>query len=250
MPLNNTCNVSAAAVRQQVQLQQSLQKIIDTAQTAIECGPDCEKQKEEDRLKQLYLDAQTNILTAPNSLTDAEKNYFVYSKGEQGYRDILYKRYKAEAEQLVILLKTNYTEQGSLAMTVEENYKSTIIGLINAQELYEEINNKNKDLAESLNISYNDFVTNNRKGFYESAAQDVVNVWYNIWWYSYYTILVILLITIFRYRSDLKFSKYYNIFIVLVLLTYPYFMPYLMGWIIETYLHIKSQIPVNIYRTL
>ena len=52
--------------------------MIEKSSEAIICGPDCQKIKVSEELKQKYLDAETNLQTAPIKLDESKKNYYVY----------------------------------------------------------------------------------------------------------------------------------------------------------------------------
>ena len=67
-------------------VQQVDSALADSANSLI-CGPDCQSQENIKTLKQLYLDAELNLKTAPENLTVAEKNYLVSVLGEDGYSD-------------------------------------------------------------------------------------------------------------------------------------------------------------------
>ena len=59
--------------------------MIDQATAAISCGPDCQNQQTSEQLKQNYLNAKTNLATAPNNVYVSRKNYIVYEEGLPAY---------------------------------------------------------------------------------------------------------------------------------------------------------------------
>ena len=50
-------------------------------QNSLSCDSKCRKDKETAKLYQKYISAKKNLTSAPNNLEEAEKNYFVASKG-------------------------------------------------------------------------------------------------------------------------------------------------------------------------
>ena len=52
---------------------------------------ECQRKKEEERLKARLMDAKNAEKSAPKITYNAEKKYYVYSKGESGWKDVLMK---------------------------------------------------------------------------------------------------------------------------------------------------------------
>ena len=65
--------------------QQKINELLDKSADAIMCGPSCQKLRITEELKQKYLDAETNMQTAPVKLEESKKNYYVYSEGSSYY---------------------------------------------------------------------------------------------------------------------------------------------------------------------
>jgi hypothetical protein len=63
--------------------------LISQASDAVLCNSECKKQRETDKLKQNYLNSQTNLASGPNQVQVAEKNYVTFTQGESGYNDLL-----------------------------------------------------------------------------------------------------------------------------------------------------------------
>jgi hypothetical protein len=49
--------------------------LISQASDAIMCNSECRKQRQADKLKQNYLNSQTNLASASNQVQVAQKNY-------------------------------------------------------------------------------------------------------------------------------------------------------------------------------
>lgn len=56
-----------------------LNSLISQASDTISCDANCQQQRKADQLKQKYLDAQTNLASAPNQLNTAQKLPGIYS---------------------------------------------------------------------------------------------------------------------------------------------------------------------------
>ena len=69
-------------LEQQQQTTEKLTALLEESTAALSCGPTCQKLKTSDDLKQKYLNAQTNLQTAPIQLENSKKNYYVFTEGE------------------------------------------------------------------------------------------------------------------------------------------------------------------------
>ena len=78
------------------------------SQQSLLCGPDCQKQKNLDELKQKYENAITNVNTAPQQLTDAKKKYFTALEGTAAYNKDVLADVTATAEQICGVLQKNF----------------------------------------------------------------------------------------------------------------------------------------------
>ena len=85
--------------------------LLEQSAEAISCGPTCQKLKVSSELKQKYLDAQTNMITAPIKLEETKKNYYVYTEGRPYYDDIKEAELKEKAEKIGILLSENFYKE-------------------------------------------------------------------------------------------------------------------------------------------
>ena len=63
--------------RQQLN-QDKINQLLEQSAEALACGPTCQKLKISEELKQKYLDAETNMQTAPIQLEETKKNYYIY----------------------------------------------------------------------------------------------------------------------------------------------------------------------------
>ena len=63
----------------------NINQTIQMINNKVMCGPECQKQKEIDDLKQKYIQAENNLNTAPSQYNTAKKNYFIASEGRPAY---------------------------------------------------------------------------------------------------------------------------------------------------------------------
>jgi len=59
--------------------------MLEKSQDALLCGPDCQKAKNVKKFQDKYINAQSNLLTAPASLDIAKEKYYVYKESQSYY---------------------------------------------------------------------------------------------------------------------------------------------------------------------
>ena len=70
---NTHLNQKKLLQKQQIS-QDKINQLLELSSQELICGPDCQQKKISTELKQKYLDAQTNLQTAPINLENTKKN--------------------------------------------------------------------------------------------------------------------------------------------------------------------------------
>jgi hypothetical protein len=238
---NNNTNNTELLQNQQITQQQ----INDLLQGSLMCGPSCQRDKITKELKQKYLDAESNLKTAPAKFEQSKRNYYVYSEGETGYNAIQEAELKEKVKNIVDQLTTLFNNELTNANTMN-SYLNT--ASINSQYTIDLLNTylaKNKELTEQLRESQSDIVTNDRKTYYESEAIENLELWYVLFWRAFYLLYIILLITL------ITTGKYgYAVASGIILLFYPYYINPLVKWLYSTITGLINKWPSNIYNNL
>jgi hypothetical protein len=137
-------------LKRQLNAQDKINSLLDSSSQSLMCGPDCQKFKTSDELKQKYQDAQTNKITAPIKLEESRKNYYVFTEGENYYNNMLEDELKKKAEQLSINISENFNEEVSSAKTMNDFYNTSLINSNYTQELLNQYSEKNAELKLKL----------------------------------------------------------------------------------------------------
>ncbi len=77
---------------------------INNANSALSCDADCQDKKKRNELKKKYLEAKTNLLTAPVQLETTYKNYLTYTKGDDAYNEYQERELQEKAKTIVSTL--------------------------------------------------------------------------------------------------------------------------------------------------
>jgi hypothetical protein len=235
-------------LQNQINAQDKINSLLETTAASISCGPDCQKIKQSDDLKQTYLDAETNIQIAPIKLEESKKNYYVFTKGENYYNNMLEEELKNKADILALKISESFNEELSSSLTMNQFYDTALINSSYTKELLDSYIKKNSELKLKLRDKRGDILTNDRKTYYETSALERLQLWYKFWWYLYYISVIVFLLAIFISPSKLSFLIK---FIVLVLLVfYPYYVDYLVTGISDFFKKINNNLPKSVYNNL
>ena len=219
--------------------------LLEQSQKAMLCGPDCQKQETAKTLQQKYLDAQTNILTAPNQLNEAAKKYYTFTQGVSGYNTYVEKDLQTKVTEIANALTQNFVNSIKAAKTINETYSSQLINSQYAQQLYTKYLDENKELSYNLNEDTTDIFTNDRKTYYEEQGNDNLDWWYKIFFRLYLILLVAYII--FFFISSSNYSVVSKIFIFILLALYPFIAVPIFLFLMRLYHRFTSVLPKNAY---
>ena len=241
--------------KQLLQKQQSttdkLTQLLATSAESLTCGPACQKTKTSEQLKQKYINAQTNVQTAPSVLEETKKNYYVYTESQPYYDNMIETELTDKANTMATLIGDNFNEEVSNAETMNAYYNTALINSSYTTDLLTELTNKNTELKRELKDKYGDILTNDRKTYYETEALSRLKLWHRFWWYIYYILfIVIVIITILREPWNSKGKIAINSITLIVYFFLPYIIHLVTNWLYNLYIKIKNMMPINVYNNL
>ena len=228
--------------------QDQINDLLNKSADALLCGPTCQKLKITDELKQKYLDAETNLKTAPIQLEQAKKNYTIYSDGRPFYNDMLEDELKKKAETISELLAENFNDEISSALTMNQYLNTALINSEYTSELFNKYADENIELKLQLRDSRGDILTNDRKTYYETDALNQLELWHRLLWYIYYILMIV--ITIAMVVSPSQLTMVSKVVLFVLLLFYPYYVDYIVRWIHGLYINMRNKLPKNVYNDL
>jgi lipopolysaccharide export LptBFGC system permease protein LptF len=244
---NTRLNQKKLLKKQQIS-QDKINQLLELSSQELICGPDCQQKKISTELKQKYLDAQTNLQTAPINLENTKKNYYVYSEGLPFYDNMREEELQQKADTISTLVSENFNSEVSDANVMNLYLNTALINSKYTAELLEDYLEKNTKLKLQLKDRYGDILTNDRKTYYETDALNTLTFWYKLFWYIYY-VLVIMLILAFIFSST-DFSRMTKIIISVFIIFYTYYIDYIVRWIYGLWKSLVSRLPKNVYNNL
>ena len=234
-------------LKKQQKTTEKLTALLEQSSAALSCGPTCQKIKTTEDLKQKYLNAQTNMKTAPIQLENSKKNYYVFTEGEPYYDDMLETELKKKAELITKTLADNFNDEYLNAKTMNSYYSTELDNSTNSHELYKIYLVKNREIQKSIKGHHGDVLTNDRKTYYETEAYEKLQEWYTLLWYMYYIVFIIFIIVISFNKSTSIPKKIFFIFLAVI---YPYVIDPILRKIYGFFHSIWKQLPKNVYNDL
>ena len=235
-------------LKRQRNSQETINQLLELSSQELICGPDCQQQKISTELKQKYLDAQTNLQTAPINLENTKKNYYVYAEGIPFYNNMLEEELQQKANKISTLVSENFDSEISDANVMNLYLNTALINSKYTTELLENYLEKNKNLKLQLKERYGDILTNDRKTYYETDALNTLTFWYKLFWYIYY-VLVIILVLVFIF-SSIDLPKMTKIIISILVIFYTYYIDYVVRWVYGLWKLLISRLPKIVYNNL
>jgi hypothetical protein len=196
--------------------------LINQANKLISCGPSCQKEKQSELLKQKYLEAQYNVTHAPEELSEATKNYIIYTQGDSEYNDYLDKDLEKKADAIISMYKTNLTSDINNIQTNLTTYKGLQINYDNIIDLYKKYKNENDSLEKKLKGKTSDIITNDRKTFYKDQTIDQLNGYYYFLFFVYVLVVIVYFLSIFLVNSNVNLSI--RILVLILMIMYPFIL--------------------------
>jgi len=193
---------------------------INNANSALSCDADCQDRKKKNELKKKYLEAKTNLLTAPVELETSYKNYLTYTKGDDAYNEYQEKELQKNAKMIVSTFKSNFSDGIENAKESYDTYSGLLLNFSHVVELYENLVKENKELELEVKNKSSDILTNDRKTYYEDQSIDNLNFYYKLIIVIYIIFLIGFAVSIFLFPSAT--SKKSLLAILLFFIIYPF----------------------------
>jgi hypothetical protein len=226
----------------------NLNDLINQANQIISCGPSCTQNQTTNQLKQNYLDAESNMVSAPQKFIAAQKEYITYTKGESGYNEFIDKELETKAEAIANTYQSKFDSEIENIEDKIKTYNGLLINHNNLVDLYKKYKKDNNKYEQMLKNKSSDILTNDRKTYYEDQGILTLKTYYFILISIYTLIVIVFLLSIFLVKSSVKLSIRFLILILLIL--YPFICYGFFHLLYKSYNNIKEYFPSNAYKNL
>ena len=221
--------------------------LVEQASEAIMCDSECRRQNEIEKLKQQYLDAETNMNTAPAQFQEARQNYLTFTQGDAVYSENMEAELQETSQTIADEFSQKFDEDSAKIETQIDTYNGLFLNFKNVFELYEKYKKENTKLFNQLKNDTNNVLTNERKTYYEDQEID------NLKFFYFYILLVVYIICVvcfgffsLRFPSQSSFIQKIIIFVFLIIL--PFISTFVLGKLINLVYEVYDLLPKNVYK--
>jgi len=233
--------------------QNKINSLLDTIKSQITCDDECQKRKQADALKQKYNDAKKNVTDAPFELTTAEKNYYEFIEGDDGYNQMLLNRYTKTAKAMKKKSLGIHENVMTDIHVLEQDYEATKLYEKRMNELLELRMKQFKTLAKTVDKDIAETQTNDRKVIYEDHEFGSLHNTRK-WTMSIYYFLVPCYLYYGKFFSAQKYKDIGTWILMILYCVFPLLLNVVVGILfylkhqIDYYL--KNKAPKNVYENI
>lgn len=149
-----------------------INSLIQLTKDKIMCDSNCQRDRKAQELRKTFYNAEQNLSKAPCEVTEAEKNFYVYTKGEKGYEDMMLTKYTKQASKLKEEAILKHKELVNELYTLIYNYKTDKTNLSRLNELMSIRLEENEKLKKIIYDNTGIANTNDRRVVYEDRAMN------------------------------------------------------------------------------
>ena len=226
----------------------SFNDLINQANQMLICGPDCMQNQKSAQLEQNYIDAETNMINAPQNVYLAKKEFITYKEGEAGYNEYIDKELTGQSEEIAKAYQEKFNTDVDSIQNSINTYRGLYINLNNVLDLFKKYELENKELEKILKNTSSDILTNDRKTFYEDQGISKLKTYYYVFLFTYIFVVIVFLLSTFLVKTTVKIST--RLFILFFMILYPFICYFLLEILKYIYTHIKYYFSSNVYRTM
>jgi len=222
--------------------------MISNSAESLTCGPDCQKTRYSEELKQKFLDAQANVNTAPDKLNTAAKEYYTYTQGTDGYNRYLSGQVSSESKNLTSTASATFSSASDKLLALTKTYNELNSTYINTIDLYKKYLTENSILEGRINGISTDTVTSDRKSFYEGQGVDNLNSWYILLKWIYIILIIVYVFGMILAGSNYSFLTKFLILIAFII--YPFVIVFVISLLYSSVSRFLSLFPKNAYTSM
>lgn len=228
--INNSSMVKMPA--EQEELLGKISSFIDNvnSQSMLRCDDECQKNKKSSELYEKYVDAQNNERNAPDEVETAERNYYVYSKGDYAYNKMKEAEYTKKGNKIANVLKREFNDKFKELELLYNNVQQQNTYNKHIDDLVDTYSKGNQQLEMDIQNTESQSNVANRKATYFSQYNTMVD---NISLVIYrLNIILAVLFIILAYLGKKMNIRFYQLVSVVMILNL--FIPY--KWFIQKFL--------------
>ena len=201
--------------------------IVNNLNSMITCDTECQKRNKADELRRKWIAAKKTLETAPSNVESTEETYYVFDKGEVGYKQMLFDRYTKIANSK----KNNAIKNHKLLInelkTLVSDYTAESLSYKKLKEFLKVRLKENKHITDSVDKNVGVVQTNDRRVVYEEFAHEWLHTVKTI-----FIILYIILVFSLLYTGSFIKNKRYTTISGIIQLFFLILFPFLVYYIV------------------
>jgi hypothetical protein len=224
--------------------------LVALANDKLMCGPDCQKDRQTEKLRQIYNNAKQTLIDAPRTFTLAEKNYLIDSKGENEYKNIMKERTIKTMNEMKKKLLDKHTQFVQDIRGYLNQYSADYIYYNRMDDFYKSSLKENKKYKQDIADYTSNMNVNNRKVFYENEEIDNLSFFRIVLLVIYFAVLIAILYKMDFIGNQLYTNKYalFAIFMYIMFGLYVDWVSKMVYYLRQKITHIfENDAPRNVY---
>ena len=209
------------------------------------CDTTCQRNKKENELKEILEEKKTNVVTAPDQLFDARKNYLEYTDGTSEYVKKREKELYNSANKWRKNTQDGWKADVKKMETSIDAYEDSYNSLTELDSFYGRISLSNSSLKREYELMLSKNSTNDRKAFYEMQGTEDLGWWYMIMKWLY--ILLIISFIVASFLTPTTYSWKVRGILLAILILYPFVISSIAVTSFASIRATLSMIPYNTY---
>lgn len=197
-------------LQNQAEMARSINAMLEQLNAMSACGPNCQKERKIQELKQAYDQALKNDKNEGKSLNEARKNYFTYAFGEKYYQEKEREILSKVADDHIKKLNTKHNNLVSEIKRQKKQKEDNEIAFDRMEQLQTKYVTSNDKLLNTMDNREAVVETSQRKVYYTTQKMDRL---------QFYQKLVSIFLKILLFVSFFYFiykKKYVSLVIILV----------------------------------
>jgi uncharacterized membrane protein YccC len=223
-------------------------KFIDSANEALACDATCQQNKTASDLEQKYLDAKTNLLSAPSQVEQAAQDFITFTKGTSGYQEYKEQQLEMKAEESAKTYSSKFDEEVNKVQNEIKTYETLLQNYANVVDLRNKYAKDTILLRNKFKTKSHEVITNDRKTYYEDQENENLQYYFYLLSTFYIFLLILYLILSFTYNSPISLMIRIAIFFCLVL--YYFIGTFLLEKIVAVISKLVGFLPENVYTSV
>ena len=226
--------------------------MIALANDKLMCGPEskCQKDRQTEKLRQIYNNSKQNLIDAPKTFSLAEKKYLIDAKGNDEYKNIM----KARAVKTLNVMNKTLSDKHTLFLTdiraYLNQYNTNYVYYHRMDDFYKSILKDNKKYKKEIADYTSNMNVNNRKVFYEDEEMEQLSFTRIILLVIYFVVLIAILYKIDFVGNELYRNKYV-LFAIFVYIMFGIYVDWVSKMVYYTKMKIShifdNDVPRNVY---